>query len=400
MRVLLFTGKGGVGKTTIAAGTAALSAAAGRRTLVLSTDPAHSLADALGIDPHQAVGVPCEVAPRLSALHVDVRDRFANAWAEIQHYLLTVMSSAGMDPIEAEELTVLPGAEEVLALLEVRDQVNSGNWDTVIVDCAPTAETLRLLSLPDALRWYMDRIWPSQRRVMRMLRPLLNRASTVPMPRDNVMAAIERLHEQLSEVRQVLTEHDATVRIVMTPERVVAAEGRRTLTSLTLYGYRVDGVVVNRVFPDTDADPWREHWVAAQAVQLTAITTDCHPLPVWRSGFLAQEPIGVQALAAAAADTYGSDDPLHVYDDRELWRLDDDGEDVVMWIAMPLAEREDLDLGRHGDELVVAVDTHRRVIYLPSSLRQRPVRGARLEAGGLSVRFGPVPSDSPPVQQP
>ena len=218
MRVMLFTGKGGVGKTTLAAGTAALAARDGNRTLVLSTDPAHSLADALGLAEPELGQGPIEVAENLWSLHVDVRDRFARAWGEIQQYLLDVLDSAGVDPMEAEELTVLPGAEEVLALLEVRDRVRSGEWDVVVVDCAPTAETLRLLALPDALRWYMDRIWPTERRVLGVLRPILRRASGVPMPRDQVLDAIESLHADLADVRAILTEPTSSVRLVTTPK--------------------------------------------------------------------------------------------------------------------------------------------------------------------------------------
>ena len=229
VRIVLFTGKGGVGKTTTAAGTAVLAARAGHRTLVLSTDAAHSLGDAFG----RPVGSePIEVAPRLWVHQVDAQRRFERSWGEIQGYLMSVLDAAGVDPITAEELTVIPGAEEVLALLELRNHVVSGDWDVVIVDCAPTAETLRLLALPEALGWYMTRVFGVQRRVVRALRPVLTRAAGVPMPEDSVFDAVERLHGDLEEVQQILTEKDATVRLVLTPETVVVAEARRSLTTL------------------------------------------------------------------------------------------------------------------------------------------------------------------------
>ena len=194
MRIVLFTGKGGVGKSTVAAGTAVLAAAAGRRTLVLSTDAAHSLGDAFGA----VVGSePTEVADGLFVQQVDAQLRFEQSWAEVQGYLLSVLDGAGVDPVAAEELTVIPGAEEVLALLELRLHARSGQWDVIVVDCAPTAETLRLLALPEALGWYMQRVFPTQQRVMRALRPVLTRAAGVPMPGGTVFEAFERLQPQL-----------------------------------------------------------------------------------------------------------------------------------------------------------------------------------------------------------
>ena len=280
MRILLFTGKGGVGKSTVASGTAALAAAAGHRTLVLSTDAAHSLADAFGAP----VGAePTRVAENLFVQQVDAQLRFEQSWAEIQGYLLSVLDTTGMDPVAAEELTVIPGAEEVLALLELRLHALSDDWVLVVVDCAPTAETLRLLALPEALGWYMQRVFPVQQRVVKALRPVLTRAAGVPMPGGSVFGAVERLHAELDEVRNLLCGPDASVRIVLTPEAVVLAEARRAYTTLSLFGYRVDGVVANRVFPAEGADDWRAGWVMAQDAVLAEVTQSFAGVPLWRS---------------------------------------------------------------------------------------------------------------------
>ena len=385
VRIILFTGKGGVGKTTSAAGTAALAARAGQRTLVLSTDAAHSLGDAFG----QQIGrEPVEVAPLLWVHQVDAQRRFERSWGEIQGYLMSVLDAAGVDPITAEELTVIPGAEEVLALLELRNHVVSGEWDVVIVDCAPTAETLRLLALPEALGWYMTRVFGVQRRMVRALRPVLSRAAGVPMPEDSVFDAVERLHADLEQVQQILTEKDATVRLVLTPETVVVAEARRSLTTLSLYGYRVDGVIANRVFPEGDGDAWRQGWVDSQRTVLGEVRQSFVDLPIWLSGYRSEEPMGVAGLAGFAESAYGEDDPLAVPESGEgpmtITRTDTG---AVLRIALPFAQRADVDLARHGDELVVTVGSYRRLLSLPAALSRHTVSAARVEDGALQVRF-------------
>ena len=384
MRIVLFTGKGGVGKSTVAAGTAALAAAAGHRTLVLSTDAAHSLGDAFG----QVVGSePTLVAERLYVQQVDAQLRFEQSWAEVQGYLLSVLDVAGVDPVAAEELTVIPGAEEVLALLELRLHALGDEWDVIVVDCAPTAETLRLLALPEALGWYMQRVFPTQQRVMRTLRPVLSRAAGVPMPGGRVFEAVERLHAELGEVHALLAGPEASVRIVLTPEQVVLAEARRSHTSLSLFGYRVDGVVANRVFPADGADDWRTRWVQAQDAVLADVEESFAGLPIWRSEYRAVEPVGVEALAALAADLYAGADPLAAPTGPGPFRVTRSSEGAVLHLALPGARRSDVDLARHHDELVVTVGSYRRLLTLPTGLTRLSLVGARVEDGELRVRF-------------
>jgi arsenite/tail-anchored protein-transporting ATPase len=389
VRVVLFTGKGGVGKTTTSAATSALSAYRGHKTLVLSTDPAHSLADALGVP---LGSDPTEIDTGLYGQQLDTQRAFEDSWREVQHYLREVLEQGGVDPIEAEELTVLPGAEEVLALLELRRQVSSGRWDVVVVDCAPTAETLRLLALPEALGWYMDRVFPVERRVVRTLRPVLSHLAGVPMPPDRVFAAVERLHGELADVRRLLTDPATTsVRLVLTPEAVVVAEARRALTSLALHGYRVDGVVANRVFPSGD-DAFLRGWVASQQEQLAGITASFGALPVWQSAYRPSEPVGLPELTALASQMYADTDPLALVetpDPMTVERLS--GDEFVLSVALPHADKREVDLVRKGDELVLTVGSHRRVLALPSALRRCVTDGAALRDGRLRVRFRPDP---------
>ena len=386
MRVLLFTGKGGVGKTTTAAATAVLAASRGMKTLVLSTDPAHSLADALGVP----LGAePTVVDGALCAMQVDVQRAFERSWRDVQDYLRSVLERAGVDALQAEELTVLPGAEEVLALLELRKQAASGRYDLVVVDCAPTGETLRLLALPEALSWYVDKVFPLHRRAMKVVRPLLSRVATIP--EDGVFDAVARLHAELSEVRALLTAPSTSVRLVLTPEAVVIAEARRTLTSLALYGYRVDGLVANRVVPLSD-DPWMSGWASAQAALLGAIRDDVAPLQVLESPYAPGEPVGLDALLAFGEVLYADTDPTDVVPTEELLQVSRDSDGFLLSLSLPLARLEDLVLARSGDDLVVTLGGHRRLLSLPSALRRCTVGGARLVEGRLVVRFEPDPA--------
>jgi arsenite-transporting ATPase len=384
VRILLFTGKGGVGKSTTASATSVLSASRGLRTLVLSTDAAHSLADAFGTP----VGSePTEVAENLFVQQVDAQRRFEQSWSDIQGYLLSVLDVAGVDPVAAEELTVIPGAEEVLALLELRLHAISGAWDVIIVDCAPTAETLRLLALPEALGWYMERIFPFERKVVKALKPVLSRAAGVPMPEDSVFDAIERLHAELDEVRTLLSGPDASVRLVLTPESVVLAEARRSFTTLSLFGYRVDGVVANRVFPEAEGDAWRSGWVEAQARVLSEVQESFAGLTLWRSVYRPKEPVGIDALRELAEEVYAGTDPLEKPVGEGPLSVTRHTSGALLRLSLPFVGRSEVDLARHGDELVVTVGSYRRLLSLPPGLARHTVKGARVEGGALQVRF-------------
>ena len=383
-RILLFTGKGGVGKTSSAAGTATLAARRGLRTLVLSTDAAHSLGDAFDT----AIGAtPTAVRENLWVEQVDAQRRFEESWGEIQGYLMSVLDTVGVDPITAEELTVIPGAEEVLALLGLRQHALSGDWDVIVVDCAPTAETLRLLALPEALGWYFTRVFGVQRKVVKALRPVLTRAAGVPMPEDSVFDAIQRLQGELEQVQQILSGPTASVRLVLTPETVVVAEARRSLTTLSLYGYRVDGVIANRVFPSGGDDPWLAGWVASQAGVLEEVRQSFGGLPIWVSTYQSGEPVGAETLADFVARAYGSDDPLVAPVGDGPMTVSRTSNGAVLEIDLPFATRADVDLARHGDELVVTVGSYRRLLALPAALTRLRVAAARVERGALQVRF-------------
>ena len=400
MRVILFTGKGGVGKTTTAAATAVRAARSGIKTLVMSTDAAHSLGDALGVDLSGETGGPVEVEPGLSALQIRAPHSLDSSWRVVQDYLLSVLSTLGIDPVVGEELTTLPGADEIAALLELRAQVESGPWDLVVVDCAPTAETLRLLALPEALAWHLERLLPAQRGLIRTLRPAAAAAAGLPLPEPEVLEVVSGWHRHLRAVQRLLTSDLTSVRLVLTPERVVIAESRRTWTSLSLYGFVVDAVVVNRVFPDAaeDAaddsapDPWRSGWNAAQRTGLQEVRESFASVPMVVSPYLSQEPIGADALDALAL----AQDPDGGYAAGLLSPVAHRGttvtrtaEGFTLTLPLPLVTAAEVRLQRRDDELLMAVGDQRRVVTLPAALRRCVVKGASVREGLLRVRFVP-----------
>ena len=386
MRILLFTGKGGVGKTSVAAATALHCADAGRRTLVMSTDPAHSLGDAfdtpLGPD-------ATSVAPKLWAEQLDATERFEEVWSEVQAYLVRVFDWAGLDAIEAEELAVIPGLDEIFALSDIKAHADSGEWDVIVVDCAPTAETIRLLSLPDILGWYMNRIFPMTRRLTGLVRPVLSRMTSMPVAGDDVFAATQRFHDRLEGVREVLTDAAmSSVRLVVNPERMVIAEARRTATYLALFGYHVDAVVANRLLPDAVRDPWFKAWKEAHAEHLAAIEEGFAPLPVLRAELAPEELIGVDRLRDFAAVVYGSLDPAGLlHEGAPLLEIEKRDADHVLCLPVPFADPDELELARRENELFIRVGTHRRAVMLPDSLRRRHVIGAEVIADRLEITF-------------
>ncbi len=386
MRVLLFTGKGGVGKTSVAAATALRCADGGARTLVMSTDPAHSLSDSFDV---YLGSTPTAITPLLSGQQLDATERMENEWGDIQTYLTEIFSWAGAEGIEAEELSVPPGLDELFSLTDIKTHADSGEWDVLVVDCAPTAETIRLLSLPDLLEFYMERVFPMGRRINRLVSPVLRRTTNLPIAGDDVFTATHRFYERLDGVKRVLSDRQTTsVRLVVNPERMVIAEARRTYTYLSLFGYRVDAVMANRLLPDEVTDPWFERWRTAQAEHLTEIEEGFAPLPVLRAALAQEELVGLDRLRAFARELYGTIDPAAVLHEGEPFRIEQVGEEFALVQELPFADRDDLEVGRRDSELLVRIGPYRRSFALPDSLRRRQVTGAQLRDGELRVSFG------------
>jgi arsenite-transporting ATPase len=400
----MFTGKGGVGKTTLAAATAALLARAGRKVLVVSTDPAHSLGDALAVE---LSGEPLELEPGLFAAHIDTRALLDGSWTSLRGHLRTLLAGAGVDELVADELTVLPGVEELLALGEVRRAAETGPWEVVVVDCGPTAETLRLLALPEAMSGYLERLFPAHRRAVRgLLAGLSGAGRETQSAWDRTIDALDTLAEQLDGLRSMLADHRKTsIRLVLTPERVVVAETRRTLTALALHGLHVDGLVANRVVPRPPSSMRgpAARWLRVRHSEQQAVLADLGAVPVLlrTAVHTAEEPTGVTALLEVAQSLYGSTDPvppaggppeplLQVQRTAGQGKSLDSEFELVM--HLPGAAVGALDLSRVDDDLAVTAGGTRRMVALPSVLRRCTVSGARLSGDDLRVAFTPDPA--------
>jgi arsenite/tail-anchored protein-transporting ATPase len=388
-RTILYTGKGGVGKTSVAAATARRCAAAGLRTVILSTDPAHSLSDSLETDLGPE---PEPVGERLWAQEVEAQREMERNWAAVQDWLSRLLADRGVLGIAAEELTVPPGMDELFSLLEIKRHHESGEFDAVIVDCAPTGETLRLLSFPDIARWWLDKVLPWERRLIAAARPLARTFTDVPLPSEDVFTDVQRLVRNLIAMNEILRDRDRTsIRLVMNPDRMVIKEAQRTFTYLNLYGYLTDAVVVNRLFPADVDDTYFGAWRERQAENLDLVRAGFDPVPVLGARYFEEEVIGEQMLDRLGAELFDGSDPAAILHSELTHRLTSRDGRTVLSLRVPFADRDRLTLKKVGQELIIRAGREKRTIILPSALARRHPTGARLGDGSLEISFDDEP---------
>ena len=393
MRILLYTGKGGVGKTSISAATALRSAQLGYRTVVLSTDPAHSLGDSFDMEIGNEL---TELAPNLWGQEIDLLNQMDRYWGTVQNYLNVLFAWQGMEGLVAEEAATLPGMEELASLMQITYLADSGDFDVIVIDAAPTGATLQLLGVPDIARWYLEKIFPFQRKTLQMARPVLSRLSDMPIPEDDVFASIEELIAMMERTSELLSDAEiSSMRIVLNPEKMVVKEGQRVYTYMNLYGYPVDSVIVNRIFPTDLTDSYFDIWKKAQAENLALVRESFHPLPIFEVPFFEQEVTGVAMLQQMSTMLFGEDpvpggvgDPtnhLYIGKSQEIYR--ENGR-YVLSIPLPLVEQEKVQLHRSVfDELIVHIGNWKHNIALPMGLAKLEIDGAKYDDDRLNIFF-------------
>ena len=385
-RTILYTGKGGVGKTSVAASTARACAASGLRTLVISTDPAHSLSESLGAD----LGLePSPAGDRLWGQEVNAQEEMERHWSGVQDWLADVFVERGIDRISAQELTVPPGMDELFSLLRLQAAHRSPDWDAIVVDCAPTGETLRLLSFPDVARWWIEKVFPLERQILAAARPLARSLLDIQLPSQAVFADIQRLSKNLIEMNEILRDRErCTVRLVMNPDKMVIGEAMRTFTYLNLYGYLTDAVIVNRIFP-SDVGDYFAGWRRVQEEHLELVQSAFAPVPVLCAPYFDTEVIGAEMLDRLADALFGAagHDPAAVLHDTLSQELLVSEDGAQLRLLLPFARKGDISLKKIGLELIVGVDGQRRTIILPSALAAFAPTAATFEDGTLEVTF-------------
>jgi arsenite-transporting ATPase len=388
LRIILYTGKGGVGKTSIASATAVKSARLGHKTMVMSTDPAHSLADALDV---RLNGAPQPVAENLWAQEIDIYRELDTYWKTVQDWIVGLMRWQGADDILAEELAVLPGMEELAALLHITSYQQEGFYDTLIVDCAPTAETLRLLSFPDMARWYMNRLFPLERKVAAAVGPLARGMLKLPVPGPAVFESIQKLYYQLDQMRTLLLDpKTSSIRLVVNPEKMVIKEAQRTFTYLNLYGYYTDLIVCNRILPDNIDDPFFRRWQEIHQQYIKQIEETFAPVPIFRAPLMDHEIVGVEELGKLGDIVFEDKDPTTIFYAGKVDEIEKVGDGYQLRVKLPFASDEELSVMEAGNELIVHVGRYRRNITLPMMLAAMSVNEARLDKDVLTLSFKKV----------
>lgn len=374
-----------MGKTSVSAATALKCAELGHKTIVLSTDAAHSLSDSFDI----ALGnEPKLIAPNLWARETQMAQTVQEHWGRIRKWLAALMVWRGMEQIVADEMAVVPGMEELANLLYIINYADSGQYDVMIVDCAPTGDTLRLLSFPEVLRWWMEKLFPLERKVVTVARPLVKRVLGVPVPEDEVLDSVEDVFTELIRIRALLADWEkSSMRLVLNPEKMVIKEAQRTFTYFNLYGYLTDLIVCNRLLPDKIDDRYFDSWKEAQGKYYQMIEDSFAPLPVLSVPLFEREVVGISMLKVMGEALFADQDPSKIFFRGRAQEIEKENGGYVLTLPLPFVTKGDISLRRSGDELIVRAGMYKRNIILPQTLVGLSIKGAKFEGDKLRIRF-------------
>jgi len=385
MRIIIMTGKGGVGKTSIAAATAVRTARMGLKTLVMSTDAAHSLSDVF----EQKIGAdPTYLAENLDGQEVDARRELLSHWVNIRRFISSTMKARGIESAVAEELSVFPGMEEIFSILLVKKYYEEGRYDTVILDCAPTGSTIRLLSFPEVLTWYLEKIFPIQRNVMRIARPVAKSMKNIELPDEGVFDDIRNFILSLDGIKEILTDNSiTTVRFVLNLEKMVIREIQRAYTYMNLFGYTVDAVMVNRVFPEALDSAYLSNWKSLQSEYMTYVEKAFSPTRLFKAELFDREILGVESLNTFGESIFGSGNPAASYSHSKPITIEESNGEYLLHWKLPGLSRDDIELLTRGEELIIHAPPFMRTMMMPSMLVGKEIAGAKYSEGSLTVTF-------------
>lgn len=391
MRIILYTGKGGVGKTSVAAATALRCAKKGKKTIIVSTDYAHSLGDSMDI---KLSSEPIKVEENLWAQEIDPNYEVEKGWGKVQKYLTALFMSKTIKDITTEELTLFPGMQDLLSLLRILDYYKNKTYDVVVIDGAPTGETLALLSFPEMLRWWMDKLFPIKKKAIKIMKPVAEPLLGIPMPSSDVMDEIDNIYEQLDEMKQLFSNRDITsIRIVVNPEKMVIKEAQRSFTYLNIYNFNVDAVVVNRVFPQSVNDDYFKAWKETQSKYRGMIEESFLPIPIYNVPLFEKEVIGSDMLNRMGLEIFKNEDPSAIKYCGRTYEVKKDKEDYIFSINIPFIEKGDIKLNIKGEEVLIRVGNIKRNIMIPKTLVNMDIKGAKFEDERLNIRFGGAKSE-------
>ncbi|MDF2987311.1 MAG: arsA1 [Eubacterium sp.] len=392
MRIILYTGKGGVGKTSVAAATACKIASEGKKVLVVSTDMAHSLSDSFDA---RLSNEPTEVGSNLYALEIDSVLENEKSWGNIKAYMEKLMVLKAKKNIESEELLVFPGFDELMSLLRIKDIYDEGIYDVLIVDCAPTGETMSLLKFPDLFKWWMEKLFPIKRKGARIVRPVVQATLKVPVPSEETFDDIEKLYAKIDQLHQLMQNKDiVSIRIVTTPEKIVVKEAKRSFSYLHLFDYNVDAVIVNRIFSKASLDGYFEKWTNIQKESLTDIAESFKGIPIFKLELLSHELRKYETLRNIGDKLYGAADPVDILFREKIFKVEKEENGYTLAISMPFVDKKELKLSQKGDEITISVKNERRCLALPAKLQSLEIDGAKYSEGRLKIHFSslePVP---------
>jgi arsenite-transporting ATPase len=387
MRIILYTGKGGVGKTCISAATAVKCASLGYKTIVLSTDSAHSLSDSLDI----AVGDEVkQITSNLYAQEINVQHEMRCNWGTIKSFIVDFLNKQGMRGLIAEEFAIFPGMEELFSLLKLKEYYDRREVDVAIIDCAPTGSTMRMLSMPNIMRWYMERFFHLERRIVKMVKPVVEKMyNDVLLPTDEVYFTVEELYAKIDGLYEILTDPDqCTLRLVCNPEKMVIKESQRTYTYLSLFGFTVDAVVVNRVLPDTVQDPYFAKWHEIQQKYMDYAQQAFNPLAIFQAQLFDTEMVGLELLEKMGEVIYQDQDPAQIFYREKPLTIEKNNSGYDVYIRLPFTDKRDINMWVKGDELILEVGTFKSNTLLPGNLINLPLKEAVFQDHSLKITFG------------